>query len=60
MNKLLMGIALITLALAAGGCGIFGNGRTYDGSTAYSEAHPDQAQPMPYMDPDSQYHSDDK
>jgi hypothetical protein len=60
MKKMLICLAVIVLAQLAGGCGLFGGGKTYDGSETYSEAHPEQSQPMPYMDPDSGYRSDNK
>jgi hypothetical protein len=60
MKKLLGLVVVIAFAQLSGGCGIFGGGKTYDGSETYSQAHPEQSQPMPYMDPDSGYRSDNK
>ena len=60
MKKICILAAIVFLAHFTVGCGIFGGGKTYDGSAAYSEAHPDQAQPMPYMDPETGYSSDNK
>jgi hypothetical protein len=60
VKKLLLLIAMISLAQSAAGCGLFGGSKVYDGSEAYNQAHPDQAQPMPYMDPDRGYQNDEK
>jgi hypothetical protein len=36
------------------GCGIFGGGKTYDGSQNFSESMPQYNNPPPYMDPEPQ------
>jgi hypothetical protein len=58
MKKVLFLSAVILLARFATGCGILGGGKTYDGSEAYSEAHPEQTQLPSYMDPDHDYSND--
>jgi len=60
MRKILVLAAMLLLGHFAAGCGIFGGGKTYDGSQEYGAAHPDQVQPMPYMDPENGYSSDNK
>jgi hypothetical protein len=60
MKKICILAVIVLLAHFTAGCGMFGGTKVYDGSGAYSEAHPDKAQPMPYMDPDNGYNSDNK
>jgi hypothetical protein len=57
MKKLVICLAVLSLAQLAGGCGMFGGGKTYDGSEATSEAHPEWSNPPSYMNPDNDYSS---
>ncbi len=50
MKKMLLLLAVIAFAQLAGGCGLFGGGKTYDGSEEAYRMHPEWTDNAPsYM-----------